>query len=80
MHGKEIIDTQRSLESGSRLGHSIIWSILLENTCFATVSVNTGVNFLNGPRTCAKEVDGSPFYINEAITGFLGQLLCRGKY
>ena len=47
--------------------------------CFATVSANTGVNFLNGLRTCAEEVDGSPFYINEAITGFLGQLLCRGK-
>ena len=66
-------------ESWSRLGHFIIRSTSLENTCFATVSVNTGVNFLNGLRTCAEAVDGPPFYINEAITGFLGQLLCRGK-
>ena len=35
------------------------------------VSVNTGVDFLNGLRTCAEEVDGSSFYINEPITDFL---------
>ena len=49
------------------------------STCFAMVSVNTCVDFLNGPRTCAEEVDGSLFYINETVTGFRGHLCCREK-
>ena len=49
------------------------------STCFARVSVNTDVDFLIGLRTCAEDVDSSSFYINETITGFLGQLHCRGN-
>ena len=33
------------------------------------LSVNTGVDILNGIRTCAEKVDGSSFYINEPVTG-----------
>ena len=70
MHWKWIIDTQRSLESWSRLGHFIIRSISPRKHVFCD-----GL----WQHRRAKEDDGSSFYINEPITGFLGQLRCRGK-
>ena len=76
---------KKSMTRNAHLSRGADWAISLSgrfrqrSTCFAMVSVNTGVDFLNGLRTCAEEVDGSSFYINEPITGFLGQLRCRGK-
>ena len=67
------------LSRGADQATSLSGRFRRRSTCFAMVPVNPGVDFLNGLRTCAEEVDGSSFYINEPITGFLGQLGCRGK-
>ena len=60
----------RDLSRGADKATSLSGRFRWRSTCFATVFVNTGVNFLNGLRTCAEGVDGSSFYINEAIRDY----------
>ena len=76
---KKSMTRNAHLSRGADYATSSSGRLRRRSTCFAMVYVNTGGDFLNGLRTCDEAVDGSSFYINEPITGFLGQLRCRGK-